>query len=119
MVRYSFSGEDFPQEGRLRFGSEFDKSTAPRGAPIATILFIPLSAEQGKLESDWAVVSSQIILRRCPCCERDSIVGHAAAANGLTTKTTTGFRFDAAGAGLATRPSLSCRSSRHPTAITA
>jgi len=76
IVRYSFSGEGFPEEGRLPFGSEFDKSTAPKGAPIATILFIPLSAEQGKLERDWAVVSSQIILRRCPCCERDSIVGH-------------------------------------------
>src|SRR5215813_137286 len=41
----------------------------------------------------------------------------AAAANRLTTKTTTGSRFDAAGAGLATRPSPSCLSSRHPTAI--
>jgi hypothetical protein len=42
--------------------------------PIATILFIPLSGEQGKLKSDWAVFSN--ILRRCPVCEQDSIVGH-------------------------------------------
>lgn len=43
---------------------------------MVTILFIPLSAEQNELENDWAVVCSQIILRRCPICERDSIVGH-------------------------------------------
>jgi hypothetical protein len=43
---------------------------------MVTILFISLSAEQNKLENDWAVVCSQIILRRCPICERDSIVGH-------------------------------------------
>jgi hypothetical protein len=43
---------------------------------MVTILFISLSAEQNKLENDWAVVCSQIILGRCPICERDSIVGH-------------------------------------------
>ena len=52
------------------------QSHRPTRAPIATILFVPLSAEQNKLESDWATVCAQIILRRCPTCERDSIVGH-------------------------------------------
>jgi hypothetical protein len=47
----------------------------PIKASIVTILFIPLSAEQGKLESDWAVVS-KILRRRCPLRELDSIIGH-------------------------------------------
>jgi hypothetical protein len=46
-----------------------------RRAPIATILFIPLSAAQSNLETDWAACT-HIILRGCPVCERDSIIGH-------------------------------------------
>jgi hypothetical protein len=41
-----------------------------------TILFIPLSAPAHKLETDWARDCDKIILRRCPACERDSIIGH-------------------------------------------
>ena len=29
-----------------------------------------------KLKSDWAEACADVILRRCPLCERDSIVGH-------------------------------------------
>jgi hypothetical protein len=29
-----------------------------------------------KLATDWAEGSDEIILRRCPVCERDSIIGH-------------------------------------------
>jgi len=29
-----------------------------------------------KLEIDWAAGCDQVILRRCPVCERDSIIGH-------------------------------------------
>jgi len=42
----------------------------------ATILFIPLSAPPHKLETDWATGCAEIILRRCPACEHDSIIGH-------------------------------------------
>ena len=45
-------------------------------ALIATILFIPLSAAQYNLEADWAEPGAEIILRRCPICLQDSIVGH-------------------------------------------
>jgi Domain of unknown function (DUF6431) len=41
-----------------------------------TILFIPLSAPLHKLEADWAGDCDQLVLRRCPVCERDSIIGH-------------------------------------------
>jgi hypothetical protein len=41
-----------------------------------TILFIPLSAPLHKLETDWAGDCDKLILRRCPVCERDSIIGH-------------------------------------------
>ena len=45
-------------------------------ASITTILFIPLSAAQFNLETDWAEASAEAILRRCPICGQDSIVGH-------------------------------------------
>ena len=44
------------------------------GAPTVTILFISLSAAQYNLEEDWA--GAEVILRRCPICSQDSIVGH-------------------------------------------
>ena len=45
-------------------------------ASITTILFIPLSAAQFNLQTDWAEASAEAILRRCPICGQDSIVGH-------------------------------------------
>lgn len=42
---------------------------------MVTILFIPLSAAQSNLDIDWAEACAGII-RRCPLCLRDSIVGH-------------------------------------------
>jgi hypothetical protein len=42
---------------------------------MVTILFIPLSAAQGNRDIDWAEVCAGMI-RRCPVCLRDSIVGH-------------------------------------------
>ena len=48
---------------------------APGRAPIDTILFIPLSAGENNLAGDWATCP-EVIPRRCPICERDSIVGH-------------------------------------------
>ena len=50
--------------------------TGPGGALIATILLIPLSAAQYDLEVDWAEAGAEIILRRCPICAEDSIIGH-------------------------------------------
>jgi len=41
---------------------------------ITTILFIPLSDEQYKLTVDWAAGAD--LLRRCPVCLCDSIIGH-------------------------------------------
>ena len=45
------------------------------GLPL-TILFIPLSVPSHKLETDWAASCAETILRQCPVCEQDSIVGH-------------------------------------------
>jgi hypothetical protein len=44
--------------------------------PSVTILFISLSATQYNLEADWARDRGDGILRRCPICRQDSIVGH-------------------------------------------
>ena len=43
---------------------------------MATILFISLSAAQHNLEADWAEAGAEAILRRCPICSQDSIIGH-------------------------------------------
>jgi len=49
----------------------------PEAEPLrGTILFVAVSAAPGKLATDWAEDCDKIILRRCPVCERDSIVGH-------------------------------------------
>jgi hypothetical protein len=42
---------------------------------FVTILFIPLSVAQYNLETDWAK-GAEFILRRCPICSEDSIIGH-------------------------------------------
>ena len=41
-----------------------------------TILFISLSAAQYNLETEWAEAGVEVVLRRCPICLQDSIVGH-------------------------------------------
>ena len=43
---------------------------------MVTILFIPLSAAHYNFEADWAEVAEEVILRRCPICSEDSIIGH-------------------------------------------
>ena len=52
------------------------KASIASGAPTVTILFISLSATQYNLEGDWAEAGAEVILRRCPICSQDSIVGH-------------------------------------------
>ena len=41
-----------------------------------TILFVPVSVPLERLAACWAEDWDGIILRRCPVCEQDSIVGH-------------------------------------------
>jgi hypothetical protein len=50
-------------------------ATRAAEVPIATILFIPFSDGQSKPETAWADWTA-VMLRRCPICDRDSIVGH-------------------------------------------
>ena len=52
------------------------RSTGERSLATITILFISLSPVQRKLESDWVGTGAGPILRRCPACLRDSIIGH-------------------------------------------
>jgi hypothetical protein len=52
------------------------RSPTQGGAPFATILFIPLSAAQHNFEVDWVEAGGGAILRQCPVCLNDSIVGH-------------------------------------------
>lgn len=59
----------------LRVGSRLDHRPG-RSLLATTILFIPLSSAQHNLESDWAEAAEEVILRQCPVCLQDSIVGH-------------------------------------------
>jgi hypothetical protein len=47
-----------------------------RRGPHGTILFISLSTAQSNLDADWAEAGGGRILRHCPVCQRDSIIGH-------------------------------------------
>jgi len=43
------------------------------------VIFIRFRGPQAlkdKLEADWAASCAEVILGRCPACERDSIIGH-------------------------------------------
>ena len=44
--------------------------------PTITILFLSCSPAQCSLEGDWGETGTEGILRRCPICVEDSIVGH-------------------------------------------
>jgi hypothetical protein len=52
------------------------KASIASGAPAVTILFISLSAAQYNLAEDWAEAGAEVIVRRCPICSQDSIIGH-------------------------------------------
>ncbi|HEY1895574.1 MAG TPA: DUF6431 domain-containing protein [Terracidiphilus sp.] len=41
-----------------------------------TILFVPVRVPPDKLRTGWAEDSDEIILRHCPVCDSDSIIGH-------------------------------------------
>jgi hypothetical protein len=60
----------------LRFGLRSWQGQCRCGVPIATILFIPFSCGQINLETAWAADCAEVVLRRCPVCHRDSIIGH-------------------------------------------
>jgi hypothetical protein len=60
-----------PRVQRIRRQHGIRYMDLPRRLP-----HIPLSVPPHKLESDWAEECANVILRRCPVCERDSIAGH-------------------------------------------
>jgi len=50
--------------------------TRPAEPAFHTIVFISLSVAQSKLQADWAEAGAEGIVRRCPVCLQDSVVGH-------------------------------------------
>jgi hypothetical protein len=75
--RYSFPVEILIWEAKAvpRVSIRAD-GLAAEPSSFVTILFIPLSAAQYNLETDWAEAGADFILRRCPICSEDSIIGH-------------------------------------------
>ena len=66
---------DFLQEERLRL-AEILAGPRQRRNPFEVIRFVPVSAPPDRLEADWAEDCDKMILRRCPVCEQESIIGH-------------------------------------------
>jgi hypothetical protein len=72
-----FSSRDFTREVKVPpSSSDLGKGHYRERGPTVTILFISLSAAQYNLEEDWAEAGAEVILRRCPLCSQDSIIGH-------------------------------------------
>jgi hypothetical protein len=67
---------EFLQEERLQRRPGSWRVTAGAEPLEETILFIPASVPLDKLATDWAEGCDKIILRRCPVCKQDSIIGH-------------------------------------------
>ena len=68
---------DFLQEEELRSRLRSWRVTVDRRSPFeVTILFVPASSGPEQLAASWADDCDQIIIRLCPICKRDSIVGH-------------------------------------------
>jgi Domain of unknown function (DUF6431) len=68
---------DFLQEAEPRFLPSILADRSGKRDPCeVTILFVPVSVPLERLAACWAEDSDEIILRRCPVCEQDSIVGH-------------------------------------------
>jgi hypothetical protein len=68
---------DFLQEAGPRFLPSILADRSGKRDPYeVTILFVPVSVPLERLAAGWAEDSDEIILRRCPVCEQDSIVGH-------------------------------------------
>jgi hypothetical protein len=63
------------EEKELRFRLRSWQVNVGGRAPSTTILFIPFSAPQHKLETDWEKGCDKIA-RRCPVCQQESIIGH-------------------------------------------
>jgi hypothetical protein len=68
---------DFLQEEELRSRLRSWRVNVGQRSPFeVTILFVPVSAGLEQLAACWADDCDQIIIRLCPICKRDSIVGH-------------------------------------------
>ena len=68
---------DFLQEEELRSRLRSWRVNVGQRSPFeVTILFVPVSAGLEQLAACWANDCDQIIIRLCPICKRDSIVGH-------------------------------------------
>ena len=76
-MRYSFPvGISLGGKGPVPRVQILAKVNATSRTSRVTILFISLSPAQRNLETDWVEADGGPILRRCPICLRDSIVGH-------------------------------------------
>ena len=73
---YSLSAGFFFRRRGSASSDDLDGSKARDGTPEVTILFVPVTVPLPQVTACWAEDCDTIILRHCPVCKRDSIVGH-------------------------------------------
>jgi hypothetical protein len=73
---YSLSAGFFFRRRGSASSDDLGGSKARNGTPEVTILFVPVRVSLDKLATGWAEDCDEIILRLCPICKRDSIIGH-------------------------------------------
>jgi Domain of unknown function (DUF6431) len=61
---------------RLHSGAKPGKAASPVEPHTITILFISCSGEDLNPPPDWALATTDGIVRSCPTCQRESIIGH-------------------------------------------
>jgi hypothetical protein len=74
-IRYSFPVEILKGD-RLCSALRSAQVTTTSRALYCTIVFISLSATQSKPQADWADAAAEVIIRRCPLCSQESVIGH-------------------------------------------
>jgi hypothetical protein len=71
-----FRGESCRRKESSLLGGDPCRGSLSERAPSNTILFIPLSGNYCNPDFDWAAAGGEPIIRFCPKCLRDTIIGH-------------------------------------------
>jgi hypothetical protein len=115
-----FSSRDFTREVKVPpASSDLGKGQRHERAPTVTILFISFSAAQYNRGADWAEAGANVILRRCPICVQDSIVGHGCRRKQAHDEQHDWIGIRRGACNLCGKTFIFYRPSRRPTAITA
>jgi len=73
---FSFRWESLTEADPASCPASWRIRSREAGPCEVTILFVPFRVPLGKAATSWAEDCDEVILRRCPLCRQDTIVGH-------------------------------------------